>query len=319
MGGSNGAQNAAQSRSRQASGVGSMLPDMDDAPLQSASTADPLERAMAFVEDHAFDPLTLSDLAAVAGLSPYHFGRQFSYRYGLTPMAFVRARRLGLAARLLASPHPPALIDLAFDTGFESQEGFTRAFKRAFGVSPGRYRKGRAAPTPSEILAMSDIASAVRLSHDPEPVKKPGFRVAGVSAVFDETTKAGIPMLWPGLVSRLPLPGQAGEGTYGVGRPDSSGEGCFRYMACVAVSADAPIPEGLEAFDVPAQTYLVFHLETDSSDLHQQMQAALRQIWGDRVPKSGHKLANGPDLEVYPPGFLPDRPSRIEWWIPVEA
>jgi len=296
-----------------------MLLAMDDAPLQTQATADPLERAMAHVEDHAFDPLTLSDLAALAGLSPYHFARQFSYRYGLTPMAFVRARRLGLAAKLLASPHPPALIDLAFDTGFESQEGFTRAFKRAFGVSPGRYRKGRAAPTPSEILAMSDIASAVRLTQDPAPVKKPGFRIAGVAAVFDETTKAGIPMLWGKLTPRLPLPGQLGEGAYGVGRPDSSGEGCFRYMASVAVGADAPIPDGVEAFDVPTQTYLIFRLETDGSELHPQMQAALRQIWGDRVPKSGHKLANGPDLEVYPPGFLPDRPSRIEWWIPVEA
>jgi AraC family transcriptional regulator len=297
-----------------------MLRAMDDAPLQTRAIADPLERAMAFVEDHAFEPLTLGDLAAVAGLSPYHFARQFSYRYGLTPMAFVRARRLGLAAKLLASPDPPALIDLAFDTGFESQEGFTRAFKRAFGVSPGRYRKGRAAPTPTEILAMSDITSAVRLTQAPAPVKKPGFRVIGASAVFDETTKSGIPMLWPKLTSRgLPLPGQVAGGTFGVGRPDHSGEGCFRYMASVAVSADAPVPDGLEAFDVPAQTYLVFHLETDGSDLHQQMQAAMRLIWGERVPKSGHKLANGPDLEVYPPGFEPGRPSRIEWWIPVEA
>ena len=296
-----------------------MLRGMDDAPLQTQAIADPLERAMAYVEDHAFEPLTLADLAAIAALSTYHFARQFSYRYGLTPMAFVRARRLGLAAKLLASPHPPALIELAFDTGFESQEGFTRAFKRAFGVSPGRYRKGRAAPTPSEILAMSDIASSVRLTQDPSPVQKPGFRVAGVSAVFDDATKAGIPMLWGKLIPRLPLPGQQGEATYGVGRPDSSGEGCFRYMASVAVSAEAAMPDGVEAFDVPTQTYLIFRLETDGSELHPQMQAALRQIWGDRVPKSGHKLANGPDLEVYPPGFLPDRPSRIEWWIPVAA
>jgi predicted transcriptional regulator YdeE len=87
----------------------------------------------------------------------------------------------------------------------------------------------------------------------------------------------------------------------------------------VAVAADAQLPDGVEAFDVPTQTYLIFRLETDGSELHPQMQAALRQIWGERVPKSGHKLANGPALEVYPPGFLPDRPSRIEWWIPVEA
>jgi AraC family transcriptional regulator len=71
--------------------------------------------------------------------------------------------------------------------------------------------------------------------------------------------------------------------------------------------------------DVPEQTYLVFRQQTDGTDLHAQMQVAAQAIWGERVPKSGYKLANGPDLEAYPPGFEPDRPSYVEWWIPVEA
>jgi AraC family transcriptional regulator len=291
---------------------------MDDAaPIRATTIADPLERAMAHVETNAFEPLTLADIAAVAGFSPYHFARQFNARYGLTPMAFVRARRLGLAARMLSGLNPPSLIDLAFDAGFESQEGFTRAFKRAFGVSPGRYRRGAALP--SEIAAMSQAATAVRLTQEPEPVIKPALRVVGPAAVFGEDNKSGIPALWPKLTDRLPLPGQLGGTTYGVGWAASGVEGCFNYMAAVAVAADAPVPDGLEVKEIPEQTYLVFRLETDVSDLHTQMQAAQREIWGGRVPKSGHKLAHGPDLEVYPPGFEPGRPSRIEWWIPVEA
>lgn len=293
---------------------------MDDAdrPPHAAMT-DPLERAMAHVEANAFDPLSLADLAAVAGLSSYHFARQFNARFGLAPMAFVRARRLGLAARALAGPDPPTLVELAFDTGFESQEGFTRAFKRAFGVSPGRYRRDRLTPTPREIPAMSDAVPVPRLTQEPAPVSKPAFRVAGVSAVFDESNKAGIPLLWPRLVERLPLPGQTGGGTFGVGCATGEGEGCFRYMASVEIAPDAPVPEGLEALTIPAQTYLVFHLQTDASELHPQMQAAMREIWGERAPKSGFRLANGPDLEVYPPGFEPEKPARIEWWIPVDV
>jgi len=291
---------------------------MDDAAPITRTICDPLERAMAHVETHAFETLALADLAAVAGFSPYHFARSFSARYGLTPMAFVRARRLGLAAKLLASPNAPSLVNLAFDAGFESQEGFTRAFKRAFGVSPGRYRRGIAEPM--EGAAMSDAAAAARVTRDPDPVRKRAFRVAGAAAVFDETNKAGIPLLWQQLGPRLPLPGQVGGGTFGVGcATDATAEGCFRYFAAVAVAPDAPIPDGLEAFEVPEQTYLVFRLDTDASDLHTQMLAALRQIWGELAPKSGHKLARGPDLEVYPPGFEPGRPGRIEWWIPVEA
>jgi AraC family transcriptional regulator len=292
---------------------------MDDAaPLRATTTADPLERAMAFVESHAVDPLTLADMAAVAGYSPYHFARQFNARYGLTPMAFVRARRLGLAARLLAGPNPPSLVNLAFDTGFETQEGFTRAFKRAFGVSPGRYRRGRT--TAQEILAMADVAAASRLAQSPAPVRKPGFRVAGISGVFDETTRPQIPALWPRLVERLPLPGQIGDdASFGVCWAAEGTEGCFHYMAGVPIAPDAPTPEGLEVKEVPEQTYLVFRQTTDGSELQPQMTAAIREIWGARVPKSGLKLASGPDLEAYPPGFEPDRPSHVEWWIPVEA
>jgi AraC family transcriptional regulator len=300
-----------------------MLRGMDDADAPSrplAHIADPLARAAAYVEASAFEPLTLADLAAVAGLSPYHFARQFTARFGLAPMAFVRARRLGLAAMALASPEPPALVDLAFDSGFESQEGFTRAFKRAFGVSPGHFRRHRAAPVPMEILAMPDLNEALKLTQEAAPAKKPGFRLAGISAIFDETNKAGIPALWGQLEPRLPLAGQLGYGTYGVGCPtDDAPEGSFRYAAAVEVAAGAPAPEGCEAWDIPEQTYLIFHLQTDGTDLHTQMQAAVQEIWGKRVPNSGHKLANAPDLEVYPDDFAPDRPSRVAWWIPVEA
>jgi AraC family transcriptional regulator len=302
-----------------------MLAGMDDAPLyrNAQTAADPLERVIAYVEAHAFQPLALADLAAAAQLSPYHFARQFNARYGLAPMAFVRARRLGLAAKALVGPSPPPLVELAFDAGFESQEGFTRAFKRAFGVSPGRYRRELVAartPTPVEIMMSETVTPPVRVTQDPAPVKKPGFRVAGVSAVFDETNKAGIPALWGRLEPRLPLAGQVSGGTFGVGCPtEEPGEGCFRYAASVAIAPEAPVPDGLEVFDLPAQTYLVFHLQTDGSELHPQMQAAMREIWGNRIPRSGYKLANGPDLEVYPPAFRPDLPARLEWWIPVET
>ena len=289
---------------------------MDDV---SFHPADPLERARSFAEANGAEALSLEGLAAVAGLSAYHFARQFTARFGVSPMAFVREQRMMLAARRLAQARPPALVELAFDLGFESQEGFTRAFKRAHGVSPGRYRK-RAPDLRKDVPAMSDVAARSRLSMAPAPVRKPGFRVAGFSGVFDEATRAQIPTLWPRLIQRLPLAGQIGDdASFGVCSPAEGEEGCFRYLAAVPIAGDAPAPEGMELQEVPAQTYLVFRQETDGSPLHAQMQAAVREIWGERVPQSGCKLANGPDIEAYPPGFEPDQPSHVEWWIPVEA
>jgi predicted transcriptional regulator YdeE len=64
----------------------------------------------------------------------------------------------------------------------------------------------------------------------------------------------------------------------------------------------------------------VFRQTLDGGELHPQMQAAVREIWGERLPKCGHKLARGPDLEVYPDQFEPGVPdSWVEWWIPIEA
>jgi AraC family transcriptional regulator len=290
---------------------------MADALTAAVEGDDPLERARAFVDALAFEPLTLAALAGVAGLSTYHFARQFTARFGTSPMAYAREQRMAMAASRLTGERPPALVELAFDLGFETQEGFTRAFKRAHGVSPGRYRK-HPLTAPEEIAAMGDAAIQSRLSMQAEPVCKPGFRVAGVCGVFDETTRAQIPALWPRLIARLPLPGQVGDdASFGVCWPTEGEEGCFRYLAAVPIADDAPAPEGLEIKDVPAQTYLVFRQQTDGSPLHPQMQAAVKQIWGERVPKSGFKLADGPDIEAYPPGFQPDRPSHVEWWIPI--
>jgi AraC family transcriptional regulator len=292
---------------------------MDDGSHRNTDVDDALERARSFVDSQAGETLALSDLAAVAGLSTYHFVRQFAARFGTSPMAYVRERRMALAASRLTGETPPALVELAFDLGFASQEGFTRAFKRAHGVSPGRYRRNPQT-APEEIAAMSDAAVRSPLSMQPAPVRKAGFRVAGCSGVFDETTRAQIPLLWPRLIQRLPLSGQIGDdASFGVCSPAEGEDGCFRYLAGVPIAADAPAPEGMEVTDVPAQTYLVFRLDTDGSPLHPQMQAAVKEIWGLRVPKSGFKLANGPDIEAYPPEFYPDRPGHIEWWIPVEG
>jgi AraC family transcriptional regulator len=292
---------------------------MADALTAAVDLDDPLERARAFGDAQAFEPITLAALAGVAGLSTYHFVRQFTARFGTSPMAYVREQRMALAASRLADDKPPALVELAFDLGFESQEGFTRAFKRAHGVSPGRYRRNPQS-TREEIAAMSDAGSQSRLSMQPAPVRKPGFRVAGVCGVFDEATRAQIPTLWPRLIGRLPLQGQVGDdASFGVCWPAEGEEGCFHYLAAVPIAADAPAPEGMEVVDIPAQTYLVFRQETDGSPLHPQMAAAVKEIWGERLPKSGRKLANGPDIEAYPPRFEPDQPSHVEWWIPVEA
>ena len=117
----------------------------------------------------------------------------------------------------------------------------------------------------------------------------------------------------------LPLAGQAGGGTFGVCCAGPGGQG-LHYVACVEVTSDAPVPDGFEVVDLPARSYLVFRQVLDGGPLHPQMQAAVREIWAERVPASGQTLVRAPDLEVYPDGFQPDKAGAwVEWWIPVEG
>lgn len=280
---------------------------------------DPLERARRHIEANLLAPLSLRDLAEVAGVSPFHFSRQFAARFGASPMAFVRLRRLFHAAERLSGPSPPSLIDLAFDCGFDSQEAFSRAFARAFGAPPGRFRR-IAAPRQEFSMPNTDTVPPT-LSEAATPALKPAVRLAGLTQDFDDTNKTGIPRLWDRLMAAWPgLPGGARR-TFGVCAAGPQAEsGGLRYMAAAELGSDEAVPEGLEVLDLPARRYLVFRQVLDGGDLHPQMQAAAREIWGHRVPRSRHRLASAPDLEVYPEDFRPDRAGAwVEWWLPVET
>jgi transcriptional regulator GlxA family with amidase domain len=61
-------------------------------------------------------------------------------------MAYLTGWRLRLAAQALASTSK-GVADIAADVGYESEAAFNRAFKRAFGLPPARYRRERRSPT----------------------------------------------------------------------------------------------------------------------------------------------------------------------------
>jgi len=102
-----------------------------------------LRRVQVFVEANLARSIRLHDLAARAGLSPYHFARAFKTSSSMTPRGFVEHRRIERAKRLLTES-TQSLAEVAVETGFGTQSRLTSTFKRHTGFTPGAYRRGRA-------------------------------------------------------------------------------------------------------------------------------------------------------------------------------
>jgi AraC-like DNA-binding protein len=111
------------------------------APLQTGSSwgqSNPgVARAREFILTNWRENSSVVEIAAVAGLSPFHLVRQFQSKLGMPPSAFRRALRVQIAQRMLRQGESVASVALA--CGFYDQAHLTRHFTRMVGVSPHRY------------------------------------------------------------------------------------------------------------------------------------------------------------------------------------
>jgi len=101
--------------------------------------AEAIGRALRYVEANLKEDLSLDRLASRSAFSPYYFHRLFQHHVGMTPADYVRKRRLANAAGELLTTDR-RILEIALDYRFESQETFTRAFKKQYRMTPGRYR-----------------------------------------------------------------------------------------------------------------------------------------------------------------------------------
>lgn len=93
-----------------------------------------------YIVRHAESNMDMHALAAASGYSRFHASRLFKRYLGQLPSEYLRALRLSRAAEHLRDTDQKVL-DTALDAGFESHDGFTRAFSKQFGIGPAAYQK----------------------------------------------------------------------------------------------------------------------------------------------------------------------------------
>jgi AraC-like DNA-binding protein len=124
--------------------VGALRPHLRPGPPDRGRTQAEhaaVRRARRHLRERWDQRVTLAELATVAGLSRFELVRRFREQTGITPHAFQTDLRIAQARRLLSARTAPA--EVAAECGFADQPHLSRVFKRAVGVSPGRYAQAQ--------------------------------------------------------------------------------------------------------------------------------------------------------------------------------
>ncbi|WP_245429834.1 AraC family transcriptional regulator [Mesorhizobium sp. WSM3859] len=114
----------------------------DRAPLPNAKgglSARHTDQIQQFLKENFSRKLSLSEMAAVCDLSPYHFARAFSKTFGVSPYQYVLGLRLDLAEKLLADSRM-SITDIADLAGFSSQSHLTTMMKKYRNATPQQVR-----------------------------------------------------------------------------------------------------------------------------------------------------------------------------------
>jgi AraC family transcriptional regulator len=178
-----------------------------------------VQRAIDFIEDNIFEDLTYEAISKQALMSSYHFQRLFAIVCGCSLGEYIRNRRLSLAGEEILSTNDN-VIDIAFKYGYETPEGFTRAFTRFHGITPSMARSLR-----NELKSFTKISVQSKLKGEKDKMvdlSERGYVVKENGSVYftrnmDETAKWFEKVLgwYVGIDER----NEDGVGTYGCALP----------------------------------------------------------------------------------------------------
>jgi AraC family transcriptional regulator len=132
---------------------------------------------MDYIEQHLTADISGEVISTITGLSDYHFRRMFSYLAGMPLHEYIRNRRLAAANADLING--TSVTEVAFLYGYQSPDGFSRAFREWSGMLPSQASKTGIQKSFPKFIFFIDIKGGVSMEFKIE--QKPSFNVVGVS------------------------------------------------------------------------------------------------------------------------------------------
>ena len=284
-----------------------------------------LEQAVIYIEANLREDIRVEEVAKAAGYSYYHLNRQFLSLLGETIGSYIKKRRLADGAKRLLYTDDK-IIEIALNSGFESPEAFSRAFKTIYRVSPQTYRTNRldAFVGAKERLDQGLLQHFIsNVTVHPQIVTIPEIKVAGIRG---ETTLSDIKLreLWENANRlRLNIPHLTKEGR-GFGICEACHEHSlytmndqvlFTEVAGFEVDTFKDLPSQFVKKVLPSGKYAVF---THRGSLRMLPQT-FEYIWGTWFLTTEEEMDTREDFELYDNRFLGyDHPdSMVDLYIPI--
>ncbi len=132
---------------------------------------------MDYIEAHLTEDISGKDISNIVGMSDYHFKRMFSYLAGMSLNEYIRHRRLSAANVELING--AKVTDIAYKYGYQSIEGFSRAFREWSGFLPSEVSRNKVQKSFPQFTFFIDIRGGVSMEFKIE--KKEKFNIVGVS------------------------------------------------------------------------------------------------------------------------------------------
>lgn len=243
-----------------------------------------ISQCIEFIEENIKSNLTPELIANECGYSTFHFCRMFNVHQGISLMEYVKKRRLSLAATRLFEGYK--IIDIALEYGFDTHNGFSKAFKKEYGFSPTQYIKRM-----EGYYSKESIYKIGGYIMNPVIVKKPAFKVAGYGIntnISNGSYTKDVASFWinyngENLESKMyEILEPKKHGEVGLCIPSNDENGDTIYLLGVIVDDFKGVTDDMMIVDVPDATYAVFTtLPVDTSNDLEQNEFAniIKETW----------------------------------------
>lgn len=281
-----------------------------------------LNQVMDYIDEHLTDDLSLEIISEYAGVSDYHFRKIFFYLSGMTLNEYIKNRKLSEANKDLLKGEK--VTDVAYKFGYQSLDGFTRAFKKWSGFLPSDVTKTGVSKSFPKLSFIITVKGGISMEFRIE--EKPAFNLVGVSkrvpmqfeGVNNEILKLAMSITKEQKEEMHSLqnmePCEIVNASYDADADFLKEEGELTHLIGV-LTTENNISEHLDIVHIEPCTWAVFPNE---GPFPSTLQETMAKVYSEWLPSSNYEVINVPTFSFTKMDEKLKEYAYSEVWIPVK-